>query len=121
MTVRRVEPDPAMAHSAPPSKVVCAVALALLTFVAAPARAEVARLSGKVTWGQRAVCDGAQGRKLVFSGDAGRGEASIAQDGYYSVSLEPGRYRVTLRCGGTDIASLDVMSYPTPTRQDLAF
>ncbi len=85
------------------------------------AHAEPMELSGKVTWGQRAICERYQGRKLVFSGEHGRAEAAIEQGGRYSVSLEPGRYRVTLRCGGTDIKSLDVITYPTPTHQNLSF
>ena len=97
------------------------LAAALLLFLASTCYADVAELSGRVTWGQRAVCDRSQGRKLVFAGDLGKAEATIGQDGRYSVSLEPGRYRVTLRCGGSDIKSLDVIGYPTPTRQDLAF
>ena len=121
MTASRVEADPGMAHPAARWRVACAVTSAFLAFVAAPSHADVAQLSGKVTWGQRGVCDHAQGRKLVFSGDAGKAETVVAQDGYYSVSLEAGRYRVTLRCGGTDIKSLEVIGYPTPTRQDLAF
>ena len=94
---------------------------ACLLVAARTSDAEVAELSGKVTWGQRAVCDRAQGRKLVFAGDSGKRDAVIGQGGRYSVSLEAGRYRVTLRCGGKEIKSLDVISYPTPTHQDLAF
>jgi hypothetical protein len=103
----------------------CAIATAFLMLLARDAAAQVnadtAVLTGKVSWGQRAVCDGSQGRKLVFSGDAGKAEASIDEGGRYSVSLAPGRYRVTLRCGGADVKSLDVIGYPTPTQQDLAF
>jgi len=121
MTASRIGVHPGMAYPAPRRKMACAVASAFLALVAAPSHADVAELSGRVTWGQRAVCDRPQGRKLVFSGDAGKAETAVAQDGYYSVRLEPGRYRVTLRCGGTDVESLDLIGYPTPTRQDLAF
>jgi hypothetical protein len=120
MTGCQVEVEPGRAHRLP-RKAACALASALLAFVATPSHADSAQLSGRVTWGQRAICDRAQGRKLVFAGDAGKAEAAVGQDGYYSVSLAPGRYRVTLRCGGTDIESRDVIGYPTPTRQDLAF
>ena len=92
-----------------------------LLLIAGLAGAEVAELSGKVSWGQRAVCERTQGRKLVFSGDAGKAETMISHGDRYVVKLEPGRYRVTLRCGATDIKSLDVIGYPTPTHQDLAF
>jgi hypothetical protein len=88
---------------------------------APPSHAEVAQLSGNATWGKRAICDRPQGRKLVFTRNAASTEAAIGQDGYYSVKLEPGRYRVTLRCGGTPIKTLEVIGYPTPTQQDLAF
>jgi hypothetical protein len=97
------------------------LAAACLTFVAFAARGEAVEVSGKVSWGTRAVCDRAQGRKLVFSGDAGKSEAAVGDGGAYRARLEPGHYRVTLRCGGTDIKSVDVIAYPTATRQDLAF
>jgi hypothetical protein len=103
------------------SKTVRAVLAGSLVLLVSPSHGDVAQLSGKVTWGQRAICDRAQGRKLVFSGEAGKAEAAVSQGGHYNVKLEPGRYRVTLRCGGTDIKSLDVIGYPTPTQQDLAF
>lgn len=92
-----------------------------LLLAAPSSHAEVAQLSGKATWGQRAICDHPQGRKLVFVRDSQSTEASIGQDGYYSVKLEPGRYRVTLRCGGTPIKTIEVIGYPTPTQQGLAF
>jgi hypothetical protein len=94
---------------------------ACLLLIEGTAQADLAELTGRVSWGQRAVCDRPQGRKLVFAGDQGRAEATIGQGGHYSVSLEPGRYRVTLRCGGTEIKSVYVMSYPTPTHQNFAF
>ena len=92
-----------------------------LTLESPLASAEVVELSGNVTWGHRAICERSQGRKLVFAGQSKRTEATIAQGGYYHVRLEPGRYRVTLRCGGTDIKSVELVGYPTPTHQDLAF
>ena len=97
------------------------LAAAGLTLVPPIANAEVAELSGKVTWGHRAICERPQGRKLVFAGESKRTEATVGQGGYYHVKLEPGRYRVTLRCGSSDVKSLEVMGYPTPTHQDLAF
>jgi hypothetical protein len=103
------------------SKVSYVLAAAGLLLAVRASYADVAEVSGKVTWGQRAICDRPQGRKLVFSGDSGKKDATIGQGGRYSVKVEPGRYRVTLKCGGTDIKSLDVISYPTPTHQDLAF
>jgi hypothetical protein len=99
----------------------CVLAGACLVLAAPASSAEVAQLSGKATWGQRAICDHPQGRKLVFVRDSRSTEASIGQDGYYSVKLEPGRYRVTLRCGGTPIKTIEVIGYPTPTQQGLAF
>jgi hypothetical protein len=98
-----------------------AVAAASLMLSALAAHAETATLSGRVNWGDREICKGSQGRMLMFAGDAGKAQASVGQDGYYSVKLEPGRYRVTLKCGGSDIKTLDVIGYPTPTQQDLAF
>jgi len=92
-----------------------------LVLCAGAAIADVAVLSGRVSWGDREICKGSQGRMLVFSGDAGKAQAAVGQDGYYSVQLEPGRYRVTLKCGGSDIKTLDVIGYPSPTQQDLAF
>jgi len=99
-------------------RVISAMLLALMSSAVC---AETAALSGNVSWGQREICKGSQGRMLVFSGDAGKAQAAVGQDGYYNVQLEPGRYRVTLRCGGSDIKTLDVISYPSPTQQDLAF
>jgi hypothetical protein len=98
-----------------------ALAGACLLLGVSASQAEVVQLSGKATWGQRAICDRPQGRKLVFARNAGSTEAAVGQDGYYSVKLEPGRYRVTLRCGGTPIKTIEVIGYPTPTQQDLAF
>jgi hypothetical protein len=100
------------------SRVVMPTCLMLL---ASNANAETAALSGKVNWGDREICKGSQGRMLVFSGDGGKAQAPVAQDGYYSVKLEPGRYRVTLKCGGSDIKTVDVIGYPSPTQQDLTF
>lgn len=98
-----------------------AAAAACLLMLPGLSSAETAALSGKVNWGDREICKGSQGRMLVFSGDAGKAQAPVGQDGHYSVKLEPGRYRVTLKCGGSDIKTLNVIGYPSPTQQDLAF